>query len=134
GARVAVRPGEGFVAGGSRYPGSFSSNFTAVIPAMVEQTVAMIAVPMMAEGFFEPATASTATAVAGINWIELVLIARNVHIAFDATPGRGLSVAKSFIARMPSGVAALARPRMFAAMFMSIEPIAGCSAGTSGKS
>src|SRR5450759_1939073 len=103
------------------------------MPAMVENVVAIIAVPMMAEGFFEPATAITATAVAGINWMELVLIARNVHMAFVAMPGRGFSVSKSFIARMPSGVAALERPRMFAAMFISIEPIAGCSGGTSGN-
>ena len=35
---------------------------------------------------------------------------------------------------MPSGVAALERPSMFAAMFMIIAPMAGCSGGTSGKS
>src|SRR6266487_2739143 len=103
------------------------------MPARVENVVAMIAVPMMAEGFFEWLTASTATAVAGINWMELVLIARKVHMALVAIPGRGLSVSRSFIARMPSGVAALERPRMFAAMFISIEPIAGCSGGTSGN-
>src|ERR1041385_3779352 len=103
------------------------------MPAMVENVVAIIAVPIIAEGFFELFTAITATAVAGINWMELVLIARKVHIAFVAMPGRGLSVSKSFIARMPSGVAALFKPRMFAAMFISIEPIAGCFGGTSGK-
>ena len=74
-----------------------------------------------------------AIAVAGINCTELVLIARKVHIALVATPGRGLSVSKSRIARSPSGVAALPRPSMFAAMFINIDPIAGCSGGTSGK-
>ena len=36
--------------GGSRKPGNFSNSFTAVIPAMVEQVVARIEVPMMAYG------------------------------------------------------------------------------------
>ena len=38
------------------------------------------------------------------------------------------------MARRPSGVAALPRPRMLAAIFISIEPMAGWSAGTSGNS
>src|SRR5688572_31532906 len=104
------------------------------MPAIVEQIVAMMAVPTMADGFLEPATARMPTAVAGMSWMELVLMARNVHIAFVARPGRGLSVSKSFIARIPIGVAALLRPRMLAAMFINMEPMAGCSGGTSGKS
>src|SRR6478736_8924908 len=104
------------------------------MPAMVEQIVAISAVPTMAKALVACATANTAMAVAGMSWMELVLIARKVHIAFEATPGRGLSVSRSFIARMPSGVAALERPRMLAAMFISIEPMAGCSGGTSGNS
>ena len=95
--------------------------------------VARSAVPTMAVGRVDPAAARSAMAVAGISWTELVLIARKVHIALEATPGRGLSVSRSRIARNPSGVAALPSPSMFAAMFMSIEPIAGCSGGTSGK-
>ncbi len=66
-----------------------------------------------------------AIAVVGMSWTELVLIARKVHIAFVAVPGCGLSLSRSRIARNPSGVAALPSPSMFAAMFMSIEPIAG---------
>ncbi len=66
-----------------------------------------------------------AIAVVGINWTELVLIARNVHIALVATPGRGLRFSKSRIARKPSGVAALPSPSIFAAMFMTIDPMAG---------
>jgi len=38
------------------------------------------------------------------------------------------------MARRPSGVAALPSPRILAAMLSSIEPIAGWSWGTSGKS
>ena len=47
------------------------------------------------------------------------------HIAFEATPGRGFNDSKSRIARSPSGVAALPSPSMLAAMFISIDPIAG---------
>ncbi len=60
-------------------------------------------------------------------------MARKVHIAFVATPGRGFSRSRSCIARKPSGVAAFANPNMFAAMFITIEPIAGWLAGTSGN-
>ena len=100
---------------------------------MVEQRVATSAVPMMAVGWTEPAAARMATALAGMSWTELVLSARKVHIALVAVPGRGLSFSKSCMARSPSGVAALARPSMLADMFMIMDPIAGCSAGTSGK-
>ncbi len=61
----------------------------------------------------------------GISVIELVLIASSMHIALVAMPGRGFRLSSSFIARRPSGVAALFRPRIFAAMFMMIAPIAG---------
>jgi len=54
-------------------------------------------------------------------------------MAFDATAGRGLSRSRSRMARKPSGVAAFPSPSMLAAMFMSIDPIAGCSGGTSGN-
>ncbi len=81
--------------------------------------------PTITVGRADPAAARIAIAVAGINCTELVLIAKNVHIAFEATPGRGFNDSKSRIARSPSGVAALPSPSMFAAMFISIEPIAG---------
>src|SRR5205823_7987029 len=96
--------------------------------------VAMIEVPTIAEGFVDLLAARIAMAVTGMSWTELVLMARNVHIALVAVPGRGLSDSRSFMARSPSGVAAFPRPSMFAAMFISIEPIAGCSGGTSGNS
>src|SRR6185436_8925956 len=96
--------------------------------------VAKNAVPIIAVGLFDPLAAITATAVAGISCTELVLMARKVHIALVAVPGWGLSCSRSFMARKPNGVAALLRPSMLAAMFMTIDPIAGCSPGTSGKS
>ena len=102
-------------------------------PTSVEQVVATSAVPMMAVGWTDPAAARTATALAGMSCTELVLSARKVHIALVAVPGRGFNFSRSCMARSPSGVAALASPSMLAAMFMIIEPMAGCSAGTSGK-
>src|SRR5439155_8312079 len=105
----------------------FSSAFTAIKPAADEQVVATNAVPTIADGFREPAAASTAMAVMGINWTEPVLIARKVHIALVAVPGDGFSDSRSFMARRPRGVAALTRPSILAAMFNTIEPMAGCS-------
>ena len=102
-------------------------------PDTAAQSVARKADGTIAVGFVDFATASRPIAVVGMSWIDAVLIARKVHIALEATPGRGLSFSSRLIARRPSGVAALPRPSMFAAMFMSIAPIAGCSAGTSGK-
>ena len=122
------------VAGGRRKRGSRSRVFTERIPAIVEQHVAKNAVPIIAVGFFDPAAARIATVVAGMSWIELVLMARKVHIAFEAVPGRAFSFSKSCMARSPRGVAALLRPSILAARFMTMEPIAGWLAGTSGKS
>ena len=63
---------------------------------------------------------------------EEVLITRNMISGLEATPGRGFRVSSSFMARSPSGVAALSRPSMLAAMFMVMLPMAGWPAGTSG--
>ena len=96
-----------------------------MIATLAAHKVARSAVPTIAVGLVDPDAARIAIAVAGINCTELVLIARKVHIAFVATPGRGLSASKSRIARRPSGVAALPRPSMLADIFINIEPIAG---------
>ena len=54
-------------------------------------------------------------------------------MALVATPGRGFNFSRSCMARRPSGVAAFASPSMLAAMFITMEPIAGWLAGTSGN-
>lgn len=56
--------------------------------------------------------------VAGMSWIEAVLTTTNIAISFVAAPSARCSLAISHIARMPSGVAALPRPRKFAMRFM----------------
>src|SRR5690349_8682522 len=112
---------------------SRSKNFAERTATVAAHKVAKKAVPTITVGRADPAAARIAIAVAGISCTELVLIARKVHIAFEATPGRGFSDSKSRIARKPSGVAALPSPSMLAAMFISIDPIAGWSGGTSGN-
>ena len=104
-----------------------------MIATLAAHNVASSAVPTIAVGLVDPDATRIAIAVAGINCTELVLIARNVHIAFVATPGREFSDSRSRIARKPSGVAALPKPSMLADMFITMQPIAGCSGGTSGK-
>src|SRR5438132_14435831 len=99
-----------------------------MIATLAAHNVARSAVPTIAVGRVDPEAARIAIAVAGINCTELVLIARNVHIAFVATPGRGLSVSRSRIARKPRGVGAVARTHQFAEMFTTIDPIARLSA------
>src|SRR5258707_4422147 len=111
--------------------GNFSRIFTEMIPTDAAHRVASSAVPTIAVGLVDPEAARIAIAVAGINCTELVLIARKVHIALVATPGLGLSVSRSRIARRPRGVAALPRPSILAAMFINMAPMAGCSVGTS---
>src|SRR3981081_2308827 len=112
---------------------NLSRNLAEMIATVAAQSVAINAVPTIAVGRLEPETARIAIAVVGINCTELVFMARNVHIALVAMPGCGLSVSRSRIARNPSGVAALPSPSMLAAMFISIDPIAGGLGGESGK-
>ena len=119
---------------GGAKPGSFSRNLAAVTPTAHAQAVASSDVPTMAVGCLAPLAAKSAMAVVGRSCTELVLIARNVHMAFVAVPGARLSVSRSAMARRPRGVAALPRPSMLEAMFITIDPIAGWSPGTSGKS
>src|ERR1044071_374516 len=80
---------------------------------------------MMSVGFDEPIVRRIAMTVAGTSVSAVVLIVRNMHIAFVAVPATGLSLFSSSIALRPSGVAAFERPRKFAVMFITIAPIAG---------
>jgi len=125
--------GAGLTTGGRRYIGRRCRSFAAVTAAMAAQVVAMMDVPTMAVGLMALLAARTAIAVAGMSWIELVLIARYVHIALVAVPGRGLSVSRSFMARNRAAWRR-AQAKDAGAIFISIEPIAGWSAGTSGNS
>jgi len=102
-----------------------------MIAVTVAQKVAIKVEPTIPVGFFEPLMARILMAVAGTSWIELVLIARKVHMALVATPCLVFSSFSWTIARKPSGVAALLTPSILAAMFITIDPIAGWSGGTS---
>src|SRR5258706_14149975 len=87
--------GEASGAGGSRNIGRRSRIFAMVTPEMAAHAVAMIEVPTMAEGLVDRLAARIAMAVTGMICTELVLMARKVHMAFVAVPGRGLSVSNA---------------------------------------
>ena len=57
--------------------------------------------------------------------MEAVFTVKKVHMALVAVPGMGLSFCNSVMARRPRGVAALARPSILAAIFMTMAPMAG---------
>ena len=107
------------------FNGKFSKIFADKIPTMVAQKEPNSEVPMMIAGCELPAVARKAIAVAGINVIPAVLIARNVHIALVAVPLSLFKVSSSSIAFKPNGVAAFPNPSILADMFITIEPIAG---------
>ena len=62
-----------------------------------------------------------------------VLSTRNIIIGFVAVSFLVLSVCICSMALRPSGVAALSRPSMLAAMFMNMLPVTGWPFGMSGK-
>src|ERR1041385_5122301 len=80
---------------------SFSKVFTARMADMAAHQVARKAVPMMADGLADLAAARMATAVIGMSCTELVLMARNVHMALVAVPGVRLRDSRSRMARSP---------------------------------
>src|ERR1700722_16277428 len=66
------------VTGGSRNIGRFARPLTVMTAEIGGMNDARNAGPMMHEGFVDLLTARIPTAVTGISWIELVLMARNV--------------------------------------------------------
>src|ERR1017187_5959631 len=103
------------------------------IPSIKLTKVARKVGTMMSVGLAEPRVSRIAITVAGTSVSAVVLIVRNMHIAFVAVPATGFSLLSSSIAFNPSGVAAFESPRKFAVMFITIAPMAGWSGGTSGK-
>lgn len=87
-------------------------------PRATEPTDAIQVAGRMSSGAAEPACMRSIAVVAGMSWIEAVLTTTNIAISFVAAPSARCSLAISHIARMPSGVAALPRPRKFAMRFM----------------
>ena len=61
----------------------------------------------------------------GIRVRPEVFSTRNMIIGFDAVSFLGFSSCSCSIAFRPSGVAALSRPSILAAMFIKIEPVTG---------
>ena len=103
-------------------------------PARVEQLVAIRMGMNTAAGSLAPNWARYSRMVTGNRVTAEVLSTRNRICASLATRGSGFRVCRSFMALMPSGVAALSRPRMFADRFRVMDEIAGWPAGTPGIS
>src|SRR5581483_1752803 len=104
-----------------------------MIPTIRLTNVARNVGIIMSVGFAEPSVSRIAMTVAGTSVSAVVLIVRNMHIAFVAVPATGFNLFSSSIALRPSGVAAFESPRKFAVMFITMAPIAGWSGGTSGN-
>ncbi len=113
---------------------SRENNLAAITAITVFTALAAIVVTKIDAGVVAPSEARSAMTPEGSTATPLVLIARKSTIALVAVPFVLLSASSSCIALMPNGVAALPRPSTLAAMFMIIAPMAGWSAGTSGKS
>ena len=83
-------------------------------------------------GSAAPCCARYIKIVTGSSVSDEVLSTKNRICALLAVSLLGLRLCSECIALMPIGVAALSRPRIFAAKFMLISPIAGWPRGTSG--
>ena len=61
-------------------------NLLKIIPHVKAISVAMNVGIIISDGFFDPSESLTAITVAGIKVMALVLIVKNMHIAFVAVP------------------------------------------------
>lgn len=90
---------------------------------------------MIDEGFDEPQAARIAITEVGMSWMQEELSARNMQTSLEAMlllPP--LFLVSSFIASMPKGVAALPRPKKFAARFRVMGAAAEPTFGMSSRS
>ena len=106
----------------------------AIIPASVAMNVAMSMGINTSVGCAAPSCARYTMIPTGTITSPEVFSTRNIIMAFVAVSFLGFSSCSFSMALRPSGVAALSRPSMLAAMFMKMLPMAGCPLGMSGKS
>ena len=99
--------------------------FTATSAVAVDTQVAKSVVTRIPAGSCEPAATRSPITPVGSNVTDEVFMAKNSAIALLAVPLTGFSLSSSCIARMPNGVAALARPRALADRLRIMAPIAG---------
>ena len=111
---------------------SFCTIATAKNPAKLEAAVAIKIGINTAHGLAEPSSVRYIKILIGIMVTAEALITINIISAFDAVSLRGLSSCICSMALRPIGVAALSSPSMLAAIFITIEPIAGWCSGISG--
>ena len=105
-----------------------------MIPARVEKKVAISIGIKISVGCAAPSWARYTMILTGISVSPDVFSTRNMIIGLLAVSFFGFSFCRPSIALSPSGVAALSRPSIFAAIFINMEPVTGCPLGMSGKS
>ena len=106
----------------------------AAIPAASDTTDATHTAGRISNGRAAPNDARSAPIVAGMSWMDAVLITTNITIPSSAVPGFPEREAISFIAASPSGVAAFPNPSRFAARFIEIASCTGGSCAYFGNS
>ena len=104
------------------------------MPASVEKNVAKRMGMKMSVGCWAPICARYTMMLTGMSVSPEVFSTRNIIMGFDAVSFFWFSSCICSMAFRPSGVAALSRPSMLAAMFMKMLPVTGCPLGMSGKS
>ena len=103
------------------------------MPVRVEKNVVSRSGMNTSVGWAAPICALYTMMLTGINVSPLVLSTRNIIIGLVAVSFFGFSSCSCSMAFSPSGVAALSRLSMLAAMFMKMLPVAGCPFGMSGN-
>ena len=106
---------------------------THIRPTSVATYVAIRIGRKTSAGLAAPSCARYAMMVVGMSVSPLAPRTTNIIMALEAFDLSLFSSCNSPIALSPIGVAALSRPSMFAAIFISIEPKTGCPFGISGK-
>lgn len=111
-----------------------------ITAAIVEHAVATIVAPMTAVGSVEPISALREIIVVGTKVRLDAVIMMKVHMASVGSAGVRLSDASCCMAARPRGVAAMPRPRRFAAMLAAMSgsdldfgPSSGKSGPISGR-
>ena len=111
----------------------FCATQTHSSPTSVATYVAISIGRNTSAGLAAPSCARYAMMVVGMSVRPLAPKTTNMIIALEAFVLSLFSSCSSPMAFKPIGVAALSKPNMFAAMFMSIEPNTLCPFGISGK-
>ncbi len=109
----------------------FSSTLARVTPTMSAVIEDIQIAGTISNGEVEPYCCRRMDIIVGTSCIEAVFITVKIIMLRVAIPGVLFFLLISFIAEMPSGVAALPSPSIFAVIFIQIARMAGLSSGRS---